>query len=350
MQQIPVVENTTQNDLINKNMHAVFRKEQFGIKLPKAREPKYHTIIITSMDARVDPGDIFELEPGDVLVLRTAGFQITPDVIRSVLLAMMATTINEIIVLGHTDTLLAMGDILDKNYSRFFQRIPQYNRYHGLLNTKEKARQYFGFFKSEVDNVFTQIENLKFLTSIQPSLQISAMLFNTSNGHVYSMEELKELKKMLDKNPRERIEDIIPVRYDDFVAKEKARVSSARSSLGGAPAVISPRAARGQASNVQGYKDAGDTSSGPVSELELADNSDLGLDVELPPLDLQPMPGSEVLDEIKNELTSTMSIMQKSMQKSMKRFGEVRVFVPKVRMPKVPGSKAAQEQASQEKT
>ena len=324
-------------------MHAVFRKEQFGIKLPKTLEPKLRTIIITSTDARVDPGDIFELEPGDVLVLRTAGFQVTPDVIRSVLLAMMATTVDEIIVLGHTDTTLARNDILDKNYQRFFQRIPQYNRYHGLLNTKEKARQFFGFFKSEVENVFTQIENLKFLTSIQASLQITGMLYNTSNGHVYSMAELKELKKMIDKNPRERIEDIIPVRYDDFVAREKACVESARSKLGPATMMGS---AHSSTSNVQGYKKPGTPAGDALDNSALSDNTDLGLNVELPSLELQPMPGLEALDDMKNELATTMSIMQNSMQKSMKRFSEVHVFVPKVRVPKIHGARPPQDKNS----
>ena len=42
--------------------------------------PRFSTMILTCVDARVDPTYFLGLEPGDALVLRTAGARITPDV------------------------------------------------------------------------------------------------------------------------------------------------------------------------------------------------------------------------------------------------------------------------------
>lgn len=47
-------------------------------------KPRFSTIILTCVDARVDPAYFFGLEPGDALVLRTAGGRATKTALREV--------------------------------------------------------------------------------------------------------------------------------------------------------------------------------------------------------------------------------------------------------------------------
>ena len=46
--------------------------------------PKYKVLVITCMDARVDPAHILGVDPGDALVIRNAGGRVTDEVIRDV--------------------------------------------------------------------------------------------------------------------------------------------------------------------------------------------------------------------------------------------------------------------------
>jgi carbonic anhydrase len=65
-------------------------------------EPRLRSVILTCMDARIDPVSLFGLVPGDVHVLRNAGARATPDVLRSLALSQAILGTREVLVLGHT--------------------------------------------------------------------------------------------------------------------------------------------------------------------------------------------------------------------------------------------------------
>ena len=75
--------------------------------------PRMSTILLTCLDARVDPAHFFELGLGDALVMRNAGGRITPAVIRDLgILGVLAAAIShpgtspgrpELVVIHHTD-------------------------------------------------------------------------------------------------------------------------------------------------------------------------------------------------------------------------------------------------------
>ena len=68
--------------------------------LPTA--PARSLAIVTCMDARIVPHELFELAAGDVHVLRNAGGRVTPDVLRSLLLSTRLLGVDEVVVLHHT--------------------------------------------------------------------------------------------------------------------------------------------------------------------------------------------------------------------------------------------------------
>ncbi len=58
----------------NKEFAADFRHGDLPIR------PRLSTIVLTCLDARVDPAHVLGLEPGDALVIRNAGGRVTPEV------------------------------------------------------------------------------------------------------------------------------------------------------------------------------------------------------------------------------------------------------------------------------
>jgi carbonic anhydrase len=68
-----------------------------------APRPRLRTVILTCMDARIDPAALFDLKPGEVHVLRNAGALATPDVLRSLAVSQALLGTSEVLVLGHTE-------------------------------------------------------------------------------------------------------------------------------------------------------------------------------------------------------------------------------------------------------
>jgi carbonic anhydrase len=67
--------------------------------------PRLSTVVLACVDARVDPAHIFDLGPGDAVVIRNPGGRITPAVLRdlSILGVLAATWQPELVVIHHTD-------------------------------------------------------------------------------------------------------------------------------------------------------------------------------------------------------------------------------------------------------
>jgi carbonic anhydrase len=64
--------------------------------------PRLRTVILTCMDARIDPSTLFGLKPGEVHILRNAGALATPDVLRSLAVSQALLGTREVLVLAHT--------------------------------------------------------------------------------------------------------------------------------------------------------------------------------------------------------------------------------------------------------
>ena len=67
----------------------------------KGKIPKYPVLILTCMDSRIDIHRIFQLNPGDVFVLRNGGNQYSEDMVRSLLIAIYEYDVQYIIILGY---------------------------------------------------------------------------------------------------------------------------------------------------------------------------------------------------------------------------------------------------------
>src|ERR1700682_1696852 len=63
--------------------------------------------LLTCMDSRIEPLTMLGLKPGDAKILRNAGGRVTPDVLRSLILATTFLGVRRIAIMQHTDCALA---------------------------------------------------------------------------------------------------------------------------------------------------------------------------------------------------------------------------------------------------
>ncbi len=73
--------------------------------------PNGRLAIVTCMDCRIDPLQIFGLSTGDVHVIRNAGARITPDMIRSLIKSVNQLEVERIAIVHHTDCGAAKIDL-----------------------------------------------------------------------------------------------------------------------------------------------------------------------------------------------------------------------------------------------
>jgi carbonic anhydrase len=85
-------------DVIEELIRRAVRLGSYAVPTP----PRLRLAIVTCMDSRIDPFQIFELERGDAHVLRNAGGVVTDDVIRSLILSQRYLGTEAIMLIHHT--------------------------------------------------------------------------------------------------------------------------------------------------------------------------------------------------------------------------------------------------------
>jgi hypothetical protein len=71
--------------------------------IPSHREPARRLVIVTCMDARIDPLAVLGLRLGDANVIRNAGATVSDDVLRSLHAAESVLGVRRAVLMGHTD-------------------------------------------------------------------------------------------------------------------------------------------------------------------------------------------------------------------------------------------------------
>jgi len=151
--------------------------------------PRYPVLILTCIDPRIDVYRIFQLNPGDVFVLRNAGNIFTEDVLRSVLVAIHKYNIQYIAVLGHLDCgmkKLHVGNLIDKLNDSAIKRFmwSETNFYLGF-------QKFFKAFTDEIKNIKNQVQKFRKAREIPSDIKIIGMLYDPNTGWVFTDEELR---------------------------------------------------------------------------------------------------------------------------------------------------------------
>ena len=151
--------------------------------------PRYPVLILTCMDPRIDIYRIFQLNLGDVFILRNAGNVYTQDMLRSILITIFKYEIKYIIILGHLDcgmTKINPVELRNKLPSKFLSRLS--SNYSELLS---ELSNFFKPFDDEVQNVLDQIKAFEIVKAFYPKIEITGMLYDVKTGLVFEYEKFK---------------------------------------------------------------------------------------------------------------------------------------------------------------
>lgn len=89
---------STIDELLRNNARYVTEFDQGELEALPSRQ----VVLVTCMDARIDPAAALGLVPGDAHVLRNAGGLVTDDVVRSLAISQHALGTREVMVVQHT--------------------------------------------------------------------------------------------------------------------------------------------------------------------------------------------------------------------------------------------------------
>ncbi len=153
---------------------------QKGLKI----NPKFSTLILTCIDARVDPAHFLGLELGDALVIRNPGGRVTPEVERD--LAILWTLVAKVSGENFKGLSLAIIHHTDCGYERLAN--PKFQK---GLNDK------FGIDIDTLDQLAihnhtsaldSDISKLKNSSIVPSALNVTGLLYNVDNGKLTEIE------------------------------------------------------------------------------------------------------------------------------------------------------------------
>jgi carbonic anhydrase len=191
-------------------------QEQESIEI-KGKIPKYPVLILTCMDSRIDIHRIFQLNPGDVFILRNGGNQYSEDVIRSLLVAIYEYGVQYVIILGHLDC--GMKKV---NLNELKNKLP-IELLRGLGKTSVDLRfalqRFFNTISDEILNVKNQVDRLQAIKSIPNNVKIIGMIYDPASGWVFSEEDFMQFSsyEMFMRNYRELVRNK-QLKHIDFLA------------------------------------------------------------------------------------------------------------------------------------
>lgn len=142
--------------------------------------PRLMTFILSCIDARVDPAHLFQLEPGDAIVLRTGGGRITPGVMGDLaVLGVLAANLPggrgasaQLVIIHHNDcgmARLAVPEIQEQLAQRL-----------GVSNEVVAAMA----VTDPVATVNRDIEKLRRAPGAPDTLIVSGLVYDVNTGKV----------------------------------------------------------------------------------------------------------------------------------------------------------------------
>ena len=134
--------------------------------------PAKPVLLLTCIDARVDPGRMLGLEVGDAHVIRNAGGRVTDDVIRSATVSSWLLGTREFVVIHHTDCGMAKftDDVL-----------------HGMIRDATGVdvsdEEYLSFADPE-QSLREDVARLRGVKSLPEGVTVSGWIYDVRTGRI----------------------------------------------------------------------------------------------------------------------------------------------------------------------
>ena len=140
--------------------------------------PSKALAIVTCMDARIVPHELFGLAPGDVHVVRNAGGRVTPDVLRSLLLSTRLLGVDQVVVVHHTH---CGGAASDTTLSRDLRD----------TGVEGDLPRLFGA-PDQVAALRADLEALRSDPLLSPDVRVAGYRYDLDTGEVVPLAELED--------------------------------------------------------------------------------------------------------------------------------------------------------------
>ncbi len=159
--------------LVDRNLAFANSFNQGDLALP----PRLSILILTCLDARVDPAHLFDLELGDAVVMRNIGGRVTDEVIEQI-----AILRGLALVAGGTGFELAVVHHTDCGASRFAN--PQVRqKMSQITGTGEAAIERLAITDPRV-SVAGDLDRLRAAPILPDELVVAGYVYDVTNGHV----------------------------------------------------------------------------------------------------------------------------------------------------------------------
>ncbi|UCG00710.1 MAG: carbonic anhydrase [Candidatus Heimdallarchaeota archaeon] len=154
-------------------------------------QPQWRVAILTCMDCRIITSVFGIEEPGNAIIIRTAGALLTFDSLRSLLIAIYELNVNVIVVVGHTDC----GAEMTKEYmTRLLARISKKTGISGekvlnLLSSSDSADAFLGFNDVEVQ-IHQTVKTIQEHPLISPAeVEVVGYIYDVSKGKLSKIQK-----------------------------------------------------------------------------------------------------------------------------------------------------------------
>lgn len=174
------IEDLSELQILKKRNEIYAKSHQKGLAI----NPKFSTIILTCLDARVDPAHFLGLELGEVLVMRNPGGRVTPEVERD--LAILWTLVAKVSGENFKGLSLAIIHHTDCGYERLAN--PEFQK--GLnaklgIDLETLDQLAIHDHSSAMDSDISKLKN----SPVAPSgLNVTGLLYNLDNGKLTEIE------------------------------------------------------------------------------------------------------------------------------------------------------------------
>jgi carbonic anhydrase len=140
---------------------------------PLASTPARKLLVLTCMDARMDPQRSLGLRDGDAHVLRNAGGRVSDDAIRSIVISQQLLGTRHVVVIHHTRC-----GLLNVTNDELRQKIA------GTLGTSVAGMDFLPLGPDVVESVREDVRRLRQHPLLAPDTRVDGYVYDVANGRI----------------------------------------------------------------------------------------------------------------------------------------------------------------------
>jgi carbonic anhydrase len=128
--------------------------------------------VLTCIDSRVDPLAMLGLQPGDAKILRNAGARVTPDALRSLVMATNLLGVSRVCIVHHTECAM-VGPTEDEMRDRI-----------SALRGVDASSWDFLVSSDQMATLREDIERIHSCSLLPPDLEVGGFIFDVHSGEL----------------------------------------------------------------------------------------------------------------------------------------------------------------------